>query len=403
MSAARGGVTTIVGDCVEAMAAMAANSVDAIVTDPPYGIGFMGKQWDCSVPGERFARAALRVLKPGGHLLAFAATRTQHRLMVALEDSGFELRDVIAWVQWQGFPKSLDVSKAIDKAAGAEREVVGQKWAERYPNGPGGNTFTVGGAPDGTRSMSSSMETAPATDDAKRWQGWGTALKPAWEPCVVARKPLSGTVAANVLEHGTGAINIDGCRYAYGDQAWPGPQHGDQTPRPMKISPRGLYQGLAGKEGTEFWCQPSEIGRFPANLYACPKPSTREREAGLSGPKRAPTDVTGRKPGSPGQMNPRAGMPGAACRANIHPTVKPVGLMRWLVRLVTPPGGVCLDPFMGSGTTGMACAIEGVDFIGVEMSREYAEIARRRIAACRFGKPPVDAAAPGDPRQSSLF
>lgn len=198
-------------DCRDAMDLFIAdNSVDSIVTDPPYGLGFMGKAWDHGVPGVEFWQAAYRVLKPGGHLLAFSGSRTYHRMVCAIEDAGFEIRDQIMWVYGSGFPKSLDVSKAIDKAAGAEREVVGVK--DVGPDMRGGNFKTSEGR------MVADI-TAPATDAARQWQGWGTALKPAHEPIVVARKPLIGTVAANVLAHGTGAINVDGCRVASADAA----------------------------------------------------------------------------------------------------------------------------------------------------------------------------------------
>lgn len=198
------------GDCLPILAAMPAASVDAIVTDPPYGLGFMGKAWDDLPPGLDFAREALRVLKPGGHLLAFGGTRTWHRLAVAVEDAGFELRDSIAWLYGSGFPKSLDVSKAIDKAAGATREVLRERsYVMTDGGGYSGNLNT-----SKPRSESSEI-TAPATPEAEQWSGWGTALKPAFEPIVVARKPLSGTVAANVLQFGTGALNIDGCRIAH--------------------------------------------------------------------------------------------------------------------------------------------------------------------------------------------
>lgn len=191
------------------------NSVDAIVTDPPYGLSFMGKDWDHGVPGAEFWARALRVLKPGGHLLAFGGARTYHRLASAVEDAGFEIRDQIMWVYGSGFPKSLDVSKAIDKAAGAEREVVGEssrhvgKKTQRLDGLNGTSTFAE------TPGMGAYI-TAPATEAARQWQGFGTALKPAHEPIVLARKPLIGTVAANVLDHGTGALNIDGCRVGHG-------------------------------------------------------------------------------------------------------------------------------------------------------------------------------------------
>ena len=327
----------IQADCVAHMATMPADSVDAIVTDPPYGLGFMGKAWDKLPPGRDWARECLRVLKPGGHIVAFGGQRTIHRLICSLEDAGFEIRDLLGWLQWQGFPKSRDVSKAIDAAAGAEREVLGPSphSASRTTDNEGERTITV-----------------PATDAAKQWDGWGTALKPCIEPATIARKPLSErTVAANVLKWGTGAINIDACRYAVGDRAWPGPQddYGAHTD-----------------------------GRWPANIYACPKASRSEREAGCESlPAMAGYEAIGRKEGTKSIVGANRT---AATINNSHPTVKPVALMRWLVRLVTPPGGVVLDTFAGSGTTGVAAAYEGFDFLGIEINDDYCAISRARIA-----------------------
>ena len=199
------------GDCREVLPTFGAESFDACVTDPPYGLEFMGKDWDHGIPGVPFWEAVKRVLKPGAHLLAFGGTRTHHRLMCAIEDAGFEIRDTVCWLYGTGFPKSLDVSKAIDKAAGAEREVVGTKLGQPgYSLAPDKGRGTY--SPDGRDSEVECAVTSPATDAARQWDGWGTALKPAWEPIVLARKPLTGTVAANVQEHGTGALNIDGCR-----------------------------------------------------------------------------------------------------------------------------------------------------------------------------------------------
>lgn len=227
------------------------NSVDAIVTDPPYGLSFMGKRWDYDVPSVEIWAECLRVLKPGGHLLAFAGTRTQHRMAVRIEDAGFEIRDMICWTYASGFPKSLDVSKAIDKAAGAEREVVGLK---RYGDGQtyqGGEAAarTGGGIMGEAAARGPSVETAPATDAARQWQGWGTALKPALEPITVARKPLIGTVSENVLQHGTGALNIDGCRV--GDEVLPAMVAG---------------QAKLGTFERSVMVTPERVGRWPANL-----------------------------------------------------------------------------------------------------------------------------------------
>jgi site-specific DNA-methyltransferase (adenine-specific) len=409
----------IVGDCRVSMAEMETASVDSIVCDPPYELGFMGKSWDASGIAYDLEvwRQALRVLKPGGYLLAFSATRTYHRMTCAIEDAGFEIRDCIGWHYGSGFPKSLDVSKAIDKAAGAQREVVGIKHAERYPNGPGGNTFTVGGEPDGTR-IGPQPLTAPATDDARRWSGWGTALKPAWEPVVVARKPLQGTVAANVLRYGTGAINVDGCRVASSDALvrppidrndnvayvaygkvlgvgvqvepagrWPAniilshdPACGDECAPGCPCAAMDAHSG--GDGASRFFSNlPIEADDLVPFFYAA-KASRREREAGCDDlPARSGAEAVEREEGSAGVNSPRAGAGRTAASVrNNHPTVKPVSVMAWCIRLVTHPGGLVLDPFTGSGTTGVAARREGMRFVGCEMSEEYAEIARARIA-----------------------
>ena len=323
---------TACGNCLQKMKTLPSNSVDSVVTDPPYGLAFMGKKWDYDVPSVEVWQECLRVLKPGGHLLAFAGTRTQHRMAVRIEDAGFEIRDMIAWVYGSGFPKSLDVSKAIDKAAGAEREVVG------YSAGFGkGSTFSSeyqtaqGYRPAYTEKAGQPAPiTAPATEAAKQWQGWGTALKPALEPITVARKPLTGTVAANVLEHGTGALNVDGCRV--GDEAgrFPANMIHDGSDEVVGLFPESNGQGSA------------------ARFFYCAKTSKKDRG----------TD-------------------------NKHPTVKPTELMKYLCRLVTPPNGTVLDPFMGSGSTGKACMLEGFNFIGIELCKEYYVVARNRIAEAK--------------------
>jgi DNA modification methylase len=345
------GITLHCGDCREVLATLPDGSVDAVVSDPPYGLSFMGKRWDYDVPSVEVWQQCLRVLKPGGHLLAFAGTRTQHRMACRIEDAGFEIRDMIAWVYGSGFPKSLDVSKAIDKAAGAEREVVG--------------SYTVGGtaakgkhkgraaasADDGS-AMGCIKEldiTVPATEAAKQWQGWHTSLKPALEPVTLARKPLEGTVAANVLQYGTGAINVDGCRV-------------EGEPRPLLEhtgrSGNVYGDGLEGSRAIGM----TTAGRWPANLihdgsreatgilgeearfFYCPKTSAAERGKG-----------------------------------NNHPTVKPIDLMRYLCRMVTPPGGIVLDPFAGSGSTLLAARREGFRAIGIELNPEYCQIIKSRL------------------------
>lgn len=384
----------IVGDCVSTMRGMEAGSVDAIVTDPPYGLGFMGKEWDALPPGREWAEECLRVLRPGGHLLAFGGTRTYHRLACAIEDAGFEIRDCLAWLYGSGFPKSHDVSKAIDKQAGAEREVVG-RFPSFRPNAHAdtkyaGNLHTNGNV------------TAPATPDAETWAGWGTALKPAHEPVVMARKPLVGTVAANVLEHGTGAVNVDGCRIATDDDLNGGAYSDERRASESEWVKNG---GTIHSSTGEAFVQPS--GRWPANVLldddaaALLDEQTGELVSGANPTRRSADAMRGSYGGFGGQDGceaPRGVDRGGASRffyvakasagersagladRNVHPTVKPIELMRWLVRLVTPAGGLVLDPFTGSGTTGCACVLEGFEFVGVEREPEYAAIAEARIA-----------------------
>ena len=248
------------GDCLEVLRTMPDNSVDAVVTDPPYGLSFMGKKWDYDVPSVEIWAECLRVLKPGGHLLTFAGTRTQHRMAVRIEDAGFEIRDMIAWVYGSGFPKSLDVSKAIDKAAGAEREVVGSKLGRPGYSMKENDTDSHNRCAyrKFTDAESECAITAPATDDARKWQGWGTALKPALEPITVARKPLIGTVAANVLEHGTGALNIDGCRVEHDEECRM------MAPSQANIDNPSEKHRQAGRRTAVLELKPA--GRWPANL-----------------------------------------------------------------------------------------------------------------------------------------
>ena len=353
------------GNCLEVLKEFPDNCIDSIVTDPPYGLSFMGKKWDYDVPSVDIWRECLRVLKPGGHLLSFAGTRTQHRMAINIEDAGFEIRDMIAWVYGSGFPKSLDVSKAIDKAAGAEREVIGQQVRK---NDRDANSLKMGRVSDVFDI------TAPATEAARQWEGFGTSLKPALEPITVARKPLIGTVAENVLRHGTGALNIDGCRVQVdpGDANHRAPSRGNSGVNSM--SGVGGHNGnlqTAGRWPANITHDGSEevVGLFPqakgvvsngsaARFFYCAKCSKRDRNAGLGDSDNGP-------------------------QTNGHPTVKPTDLMRYLCRLVTPPGGTVLDPFMGSGSTGKAAMKEGFDFIGIDMDETYVEIAEKRIAhAC---------------------
>ena len=368
------------GNCLEKIKEMPDNSVDSIVTDPPYGLSFMGKKWDYDVPSQEIWAECLRVLKPGGYLLAFAGTRTQHRMAVRIEDAGFEIRDMIAWVYGSGFPKSLDVSKAIDKAAGAEREVVATE-----------RNYGVSKAEDGKQAYGDYAGewniTAPATPAAQQWQGWGTALKPSYEPVTVARKPLIGTVAENVLRYGTGGVNVDGCRVGTDDV--------------LSFGSRELGDGIKyGKRKPTTEGVQNPQGRWPANLI---HDGSEEVLAGFPVTRSGGAPTAGDRNGNTfGEFEKRSltnhGVSeGSAARffycakaskrdrgeGNIHPTVKPTDLMRYLCRLVTPPNGVVLDPFMGSGSTGKAAMLEGFDFIGIELNADYFAIAEARILAAR--------------------
>lgn len=402
-------VTLHHGDCIEVMRTLPDNSVDAIVTDPPYGLGFMGKAWDDLPPGKEWAEECLRVLKPGGHLLAFGGSRTWHRLAVAVEDAGFEIRDGIMWLYGSGFPKSLDVSKAIDKAAGAEREVAGPNpyFARGTARAPEAVTTGAsnGGAQGGlNHKHNPEFLTAPGTDEARTWSGWGTALKPAYEPCVVARKPLDkslgGTVAANVLGHGTGALNIDGCRIGT-EGGTTGAFDGKQS--------SGVFAGNDGRIGGTPTGGVVDIGkgRWPANVILdADAAAALDEQSGIltsGGGNKA-----NRKPTCSTQVPPTADLgivhhpdSGGASRffyvakapkrerpvvvhedgtRTAHPTVKPVTLMRHLVRLVTPPGGTVLEPFAGSGATVEAALLEGFDCIAIEREAEYLPLIEQRIA-----------------------
>lgn len=420
------------GDCRLVMAEMEDNSVDSIVCDPPYEIGFMGRGWDSTgIAYEvRMWQEALRVLKPGGYLLAFGGSRTYHRLACSIEDAGFEIRDQIMWVYGSGFPKSMDVSKSIDKAAGAKREVIGYEdrrgafdGVERNSDGHSNEYGTI--TNKGVVAI-----TAAATDQAKRWDGWGTALKPAHEPIVVARKPLIGTVAANVLQHGTGALNIDGCRIETSDSLG----GGDQSPA-TKIKVEGWNRPWMQDENAKAAhaervnksvAKAEELGRWPSNLIhdgsdevlalfpsTSPSPLSSSREEYAPNNK---NNVFGE--GMGGGWHPGFGDEGSAARffycaktsgddrhegvdnpgsqfkhgntlrkiektetkGNNHPTVKPTSLMRYLCRLVTPPRGLILDPFMGSGSTYKAAYQEGFNFVGIELNEPYCEIAINRIS-----------------------
>jgi site-specific DNA-methyltransferase (adenine-specific) len=420
----------LLGNNLDVLPTLPDNSVDSIVTDPPYELGFMGKKWDSSgiAYSVELWQQCLRVLKPGGHLLSFGGTRTYHRVAVAIEDAGFELRDSIAWLYGSGFPKSMDVSKAIDKQAGAEREIIGRNPNSRE-QATKENTLYESGTVGKT-----AFDTAPSTPEAQQWQGWGTALKPAFEPVIVARKPIEGTVANNVLKWGTGGLNIDGSRisangdnleggkrggtdneiYSKGlgdssgkssalDGRWPAniildpytaelvdEQSGD---RPGGNFPTqrgaGVATGFGLGKPTEGGARKMNDSGGASRFFYVAKASKRDRNEGLDDLEaKTASEMTGRKEGSAGlvmkhedgsdKANAYAGTTGAA-RQNFHPTVKPTSLMEYLVKLVTPPGGVVLDPFTGSGSTGKAAILQGFDFIGIELTQEYLPIIQGRL------------------------
>lgn len=434
------------GDCLEVMRTMPDASVDAIVTDPPYGLGFMGKHWDHGAPGPDFWREMHRLAKPGAHLLAFGGTRTVHRIAASVEDAGWEIRDMLVWAYASGFPKSLDVSKALDKRAGHWRGRAGAVVVDEQP--AKGTEYER--TPKGD----------PVTAAAAAAAGWGTALKPAWEPIVMARKPLIGSVADNWLEHGTGALNIDGTRIPGQWTSW---RRGDGSINPDGAGFGSWVESVGGDPGNAARNPESPLGRWPSNvLLSDPElfdepnpyvvgsgavmgpsaPASGPTWEGPSGsPSRSPFKGTDRDPqfyGDSGGYSrffiiPKADradrepvlgglalrsegdgttVRNARCatchrvkfaadadrchcdapvweasslRANVHPTVKPTDLMRHLVRLVTPPGGTVLDPFLGSGTTAIAAEMEGFDWIGIEREAEYVAIAEARLNGTQRG------------------
>ena len=374
------------GDCLEVLKQYPDNYFDSVVTDPPYELGFMGKKWDSTGIAYNIElwQEVLRVLKPGGHLLAFGGTRTYHRMACAIEDAGFEIRDQIQWIYGSGFPKSLDISKAIDKMAGAEREVIGNATDRRGD----GTVYAIGHSGRLTSNM-------PITKEAKQWQGWGTALKPANEPIVLARKPLSEkTVAENVLKWGTGGLNIDGCRVGWKDE------------RDRKNGWRASPSNDDENEYTSFksgsFGEQNERGRFPANVILDEEAGRMlDEQSGISKPRKGRTgkrggtawhgqkgigtpDKIGRWPSDSGGGASRFFYCAKASKkergeGNIHPTVKPLSLIKYLITLVTPPGGICLDPFEGSGTHALACKELGFNYIGFELNPEYCKMAEKRI------------------------
>jgi site-specific DNA-methyltransferase (adenine-specific) len=392
------------GDCFDVLKNIPDSSIDLILTDPPYGLSLMGKDWDRGVPGVQFWIEALRVAKPGAHLFAFGGTRTFHRLAVAIEDAGWEIRDTIMWVYGSGFPKSLDVSKAIDKMAGANREVVGSK---EVSDMRGDGFFSSNG-----RILVNI--TVPATEAAKQWQGWGTALKPAFEPITVARKPLTGTVAENVLEHGTGAINIDGCRVeCEGKPVFINGVERDRnrssydtggSNRTGKITTQGRWPANLIHDGSE-----EVVGLFPYQKSGKVKPHVIKRDKTVVDFKRGLTQKTGYFLSSEGSAA-RFFYCAKASKSergegNTHPTVKPLALMKYLITLGLPPGGTVFDPFCGSGTTALACKELGRNYICIEKELEYYQIACNRLDQPIEPIPdePIEEPVDNSPLQLKLF
>jgi len=376
------------GDCLDALALLPEASVDAVITDPPYELSFMGKGWDGT--GIAFDPATwalcMRALKPGGHLLAFGGSRTWHRLACAVEDAGFELRDSIAWLYGSGFPKSLDVSKAIDKVAGVE-------FASKPASGVG---FMNTSADGYNTTINQLTRVGESTDAARQWAGWGTALKPAFEPIVVARKPLIGTVAANVLAHGAGGLNIDACRIHAADVPAGRTRHGGgivgngssyELPDVRPESPAGRWptnvvldidqadvldaQSGTLKSGANPTRRGSDKFRDAYGEFAGQQECVAHRGADSGGASRF-FPVFKYQAKAPARERPK--VDGIA-----HPTVKPLALMRWLAKLVTPPGGTILDPFAGSGTTGEACVLEGFDVVLIEREADYIPLIHERF------------------------
>lgn len=391
------------GDCREVLKELDQDFFHAVVTDPPYGLEFMGKGWDKGVPGQEFWKEILRVSRPGAPLLSFGGTRTFHRLTCAIEDSGYEIRDCMMWLYGQGFPKSLDISKALDKTAGAEREIVGTKAGlpgysltprgQEDVNTKSNKAYGWSKTPDNPEAECSI--TAPSTDLAKLWNGYGTALKPAWEPIILAMKPCEGTFAENAAKWGVAGLNIDGSRVEFSSKKDDVRIGKDYKHRAAS----GLKQNKNNSDGEETSLYKNK-GRFPANLIL-------DEESGKvldeqSGFTTSPNKVKRWKGGQKGRFHPlnderivsAPGDSGGASRFfycakaskkdrgefNNHPTVKPSSLMDYLVNLVKPPkDGIILDPFMGSGSTLLAAKRLGIQAIGIDLNKEYCDIAIKRL------------------------
>tara|TARA_R110002110_G_scaffold111098_1_gene276735 strand:- start:40 stop:1239 length:1200 start_codon:yes stop_codon:yes gene_type:complete len=378
-----GDATIYHGDCMEVLESL--ENIDSCVADPPYGLSFMGKQWDYDVPQKELWEKVYQSIKQGGNLLSFFGSRTYHRGVIPIEDAGFEIRDQLMWLYGSGFPKSHNIGKAVDKLQGNEREVVGVSENEKDFRDLGKNTKEIHGLDKLGVGVSASRKSIDITKGNSEWEGWGTALKPAHEPIVMARKPFKGTVAENVLEHGTGGINIDGCRV------------GDEILKEQKAG-----QAKLGTFERKNMITPNRVGRFPANVMHDGSDVVQEIFPNTKGAIRNPTGkkiLNDEKGWNQNNMIDKTvrgfADEGTAARyfycakaskkdrdeGNEHPTVKPTELMRYLCRLVTPKGGVVLDPFMGSGSTGKGALLEGFRFIGIEMEREYFDISCARLEA----------------------
>ena len=421
------------GNNLDLLKTLPDNSVDSIVTDPPYGLSFMNKKWDYDVPSVEFWKEAYRVLKHGGHVLSFGGTRTYHRMVVNIEDAGFEIRDQIMWLYGSGFPKSLNIGKAIDKIEGNEREVVGEKKRGDVQKAKEKGVGYLADVANRNNVKQFGYGTETITKGESEWEGWGTALKPANEPICLARKPLSEkSVAENVLKHGTGGINIDGCRVKTKDDLTK--NYSSVRKSDDEMGERGYKMGFRqGKDSVAEATESTLLGRFPANVihdgsdevlegfpdnkgafapvksgqkgfggeiygkyaqagddgqtfyndglgsasrfFYCAKASKSDRDDGLRGFHKKPS-----KKFDGGNFDSASTNANDRTSLNFHPTVKPTELMRYLCRLITPPNGIVLDPFMGSGSTGKGAILEGFDFIGMELDPEYIEIAKARIA-----------------------
>ena len=372
------------GDSLEVLKDFEDNYFDSVITDPPYGLSFMGKKWDYDVPQVELWKEVYRVLKPGGYILSFAGSRTYHRMAVNIEDAGFEIRDMLGWLYGSGFPKSHNIGKAVDKLQGNEREVIGVSTGKGYSSQQEKNKE------QGFRPYKDGLPHEKAdrtlTKGNSKWEGWGTALKPAHEPIVMARKPFNTSVAENVLTHGTGGINIDECRVGT---------------EKMKWQKRGKSVNYAK---TTFKDRTGEVneGRFPANIihdgseevlevfeessrfFYCAKASKAERNMGLDDFDKKSNAFMATNNGTSGKASKGMERFKTQPKANYHPTVKPIKLMEYLVRLVTPKEGIVLEPFAGSGTTLIACKQQGFNYIGIEREQEYCDIAEARLKGVKI-------------------